>query len=201
MQDLKRIRFVTANYAYLQGLKWVPYGVWVLLVVGLLLIPGRERWMLASAGVITVGAVLAILLIQRYYNRTFGQARPSLAHRLGEWGFAVIGGALALAAFWLDMTAKLPVNLVGLTCAGAILCDYARLNWYAHGWFRPYAVGMTVFVAAVSCLPALGVPVWPALLTVLTVMGVVLVVLGLLDHRLLMQAMPPASEVRDGQSL
>jgi len=199
MQDLKRIRFVTANYSYLQGLKWVPYGLWLLLVVALLQIPGWVRWMPWAFAVVTGAAVLAILVIQRYYNRAFGRARPSLAHRLWEWGFAAVGGAVALAAFWLDMTQKLPVNLVGLTCAAAILCDYARLNWYARGWFRNYALGMVLLVAAVSFLPALGVPAWRALLVVFTAMGVVLVVLGVLDHLLLRQAMKPAPEVPDGQ--
>ena len=177
----------------------MPYGLWVLLVVALLQIPGRAHWMSWAFAVVTAAAILAILLIQRYYNRAFGRARPSLAHRLREWGFAVVGGVLALTAFWLDMTQKLPFNLVGLTCAAAILCDYVRLNWYARGWFRNYALGMVLMVAGISCLPALGVPVWPALLTVLTVMGVVLIVLGVLDHLLLRHAMKPASEVNDGQ--
>ena len=201
MQDLKRIRFVTANYSYLQGLKWVPYGLWILLLVALLQIPGRTPWASWGLALITAVAVLAMLLIQRYYNRAFGRARPSLAHRLWEWGSAIVGGGLALVAFWLDMTQKLPFSLLGLTCAAAILCDYARLNWYARGWFRNYALGMVLLVAIVSCLPALGVPIWPALLIVLTVMGVVLVVLGVLDHRLLVQTMKPAPEVNDGQPL
>jgi hypothetical protein len=202
MQDLKRIRFVTANYSYLQGLKWVPYGIWVLLLLASLLVPKQASW--ASWGLIlliTVGAILAILLIQRYYNRAFGRAQPSLAHRLWEWGFAIVGGVLALAAFWLDVTLKLPVNLVGLTCAAAILCDYVRLNWYARSWFRGYALMLTLLVAGASWLPALGVPMWPALLTVLALMGVVLVALGVLDHRLLVQTMKPAAEVSDGPAL
>jgi hypothetical protein len=47
----------------------------------------------------------------------------------------------------------------------------------------------------------LGVPMWPALLTVLALMGVVLVALGVLDHRLLVQTMKPAAEVSDGPAL
>ncbi len=199
MQDLKRIRFVTANYSYLQGLKWVPYGLWILLLVALLQIPGRSPSLSWGLALITAAAVAAMLWIQRYYNRTFGRARPSLAHRLWEWGFAIVGGVLALAAFWLDTTRSLPVNLVGLTCAAALLCDYFRLNWYARSWFRNYALIMALLVAAVSWLPALGVPVWSTLHVVLTVMGVVLVVLGVLDHRLLTRTMALAPEVSDGQ--
>lgn len=201
MQDLKRIRFVTMNYSYLQGLKWVPIGLWMLLVVALTQIRGRMSGMSLEFILITVAAALVVVWIQRYYDRTFGRARPSLAHRLGEWGFGVVGGGLGLAAFWLDMTLKLPVSLVGLTCAAAILCDYARLNWYARGWFRSYALGMTLLVLAISWLPLLGVPVFPTLLIVVTVMGVVLMALGLLDHRLLMQTMKRAPEVSHGSAL
>ncbi len=202
MQDLKRIRFVTANYSYLQGLKWVPYGGWVLLVGASFLVPGLGRWV--SWGLMlffTAAAVLAIVLIQRYYNRAFGRAQPSRAHRLWEWGFGVVGGILGLAAFGVDTLQKLPVSLVGLTCAAAILCDYARLNWYARSSFRSYAVVLTLVVAVVSWLPLLGVPMWPTLCVVLAVMGGVLIALGFLDHRLLVQTMKPAPEVANGPAL
>ena len=64
-----------------------------------------------------------------------------------------------------------------------------------------YALIMTLLVAGVSWLPAPGVPVWSTLLVVLTVMGVALVVLGVLDHRLLTRTMALAPEVSDGQPL
>jgi len=64
-----------------------------------------------------------------------------------------------------------------------------------------YALIMTLLVAGVSWLPALGVPVWSTLLVVLKVMGAALVVLGVLDHRLLRRTMALAPEVNDGQPL
>jgi hypothetical protein len=201
MQDLKRIRFVTTNYAYIQGLKWVPYGVWILLLVAVLQIRWRSPLMTLALILLTAVVVVATLLIQRYYNRAFGQTRPALTYRLWEWGLGGVGGALAVVAIWLDLTRPLPVNLIGLTCAAAIVCDYVRLNWYAKGWYRGYALVMAFLLTVASGLPLLGMPMRPTLLVVLMVMGVTLVVLGILDHRLLMGAMKPVPEVADGQPL
>ena len=198
MPDLKRIRFVATNYAYLQGLKFVPLGVGVLLIVGWMQIGGR-----ALAVPIAIGIVVmtAIWLTERYYERAVGRTRASLAYRLSDGGLALGGGALALAALWVDVYLRPPVSLLGLTCAVVILCDYVRMNWLAGGRFRSYALVMAVLVAVTSLLPLLGLRMWYTLFAVLAAMGVAAIVLGLLDHRLPMQAMRPAPEVSDGQPL
>ena len=73
IRDLDRIRFVTRNFANLQGLRYlVPLGLMVLSCVGF------SSWPLAPLrSVLFLGAFVLMIGAGRFYRRTFGEVEPS----------------------------------------------------------------------------------------------------------------------------
>jgi uncharacterized membrane protein YoaK (UPF0700 family) len=120
MTDLQKVRFITVNYSRLQGLKAVPSGLLLFLVVlwaNAQTGPARDLtlplvWLLA-------GAVL-YALIDRYYKRTYGRVEPA-GH--AYWMDVLLSTAfsiIALGAFWADMQfSEIPVSFFALIFAAS----------------------------------------------------------------------------------
>ncbi len=210
MPDLEKIRFLTVNYSRLQGLKAVPSGILLLLVVlwtngqkG----PSRDLtlpllWLFI--GVVLYGG------IDWYYRRTYGRVEPARRALWADVILATVFSAVAIAAFATDMEFKMPVSIFALVLAAGLLSDYFRMLRLA-GVKSP-----AIFPAGLLCiaemalsafLPLLGEPAFAAigfrspLFLVYAVDGIITVVYGIAGHIYLVRSMLPAGEVRHEQSV
>ncbi|RPI31206.1 MAG: hypothetical protein EHM70_12030 [Chloroflexota bacterium] len=199
MQDAQKIRFLAANYSNLQGLKAVPLGLLMLLVV---------YWANAQRGPARGSLVIPVLLglgaaglytwIDHYYKTHYGQVVSTPQQKRAEVIFGVAGGVIALAAFIADMTLELPLSLIGLIFAGAFIFEYLRVSRQRKSTylFAQMLAGF-VIVLAVNLLPLLGLSGWWAaigmrshFLAVLAVAGVVMLASGLSGHLYLSRQLP-----------
>ncbi len=201
MKDLKEIRFVATNFSNLQGLRAIPLSLllvvicyWANGIHG----PARD-FLVPVMGV--AGSLLLVLIIDRYYLHTFGRVERTPESRRLEWLVSAIGGILALAAFWMDVSIKLPVSLVGLTMAVSLLADYIRITWLVKGRFLFYYPIGAILLALVSVLPLLGVSGWwqafglrSQLLGICVAFGVYATFAGIWGHIFLVRTFPSRVE-------
>jgi hypothetical protein len=205
MKDLKEIRFIATNYYNLQGLRTVPFSLYLVLIC---VWASAVRYPLTpssfSVPVIEL-IVISILFfgIRRYYLQTFGQVQLTPeSHRL-EWLVSVIGGILALAAFWLDITYRLPVSLVGLVFGVGLLADYIRITWLVKGRFLLYYPLGSILMIVVSILPLLGASKWwhifnlkSQMIGIAIIIGVFSIIAGVWGHFYLVHTLLSRKETK-----
>lgn len=210
MPNLEKVRFITVNYSRLQGLKAIPSGLLLFLVVvwtngqtG----PARDLT-LPLLGLFA--GVLLYSLIDWYYRRTFGRVEPS-SHAL--WVDVILSTAfcvIAIAAFWADVSWGIPISIFALVFALGLFLDYIRMLRLAG------VKNLTIFPIGLLCiaeialsafLPMLGENVLGVfgfrlpILLVCAVVGIIIVVYGVAGHLFLVRSMPSAGEVPHGQSV
>lgn len=190
-RELQRMREVTANYFFWQGLRWVPVG-FVIVMFGLRHTPwwpltGIWNDVLLSAAVIVVMAVSP--LIGSYYQRTYGEVRddPDAHQRreLMKWFFVY---PLMLGSLVIDLTYKPAFFVSGPVWAVGILA-----YWWSTGRGRHH------YLIASLGMGALGFVQWFGLVVpgkqMFSVFGLVLggvyIFGGLLDHLELRQLLRP----------
>jgi hypothetical protein len=160
--QMRQTRLIAASYSRLQGLRGLPVGF------GLFAI---SFWANAQRGPaprpvtipVLLGAVALALywLIDRYYVRAFGkvhQARGS--RRYLELIGAMAGTGLALAAFYVDVSYRLPFSATGLILAGALLLDYLLAVRFTEFWYMPFWPMFALLIGLLSILPLLGLDGW-----------------------------------------
>ncbi|AEI68637.1 hypothetical protein [Corallococcus macrosporus] len=212
-ERLQRIQFVTRYYDWLQGLRFLPFGV---LLAGFalwlaLLPPDGGTPAAVGAIALAVGMVATLVLYPLaggYYQRRFGEVRPSAVMKQTRLRltvlFAVVGLALAsgLVALGFDGAGT------GFPVSGALAVSAAALlaYWAAIGRFVPHYPPIAGAMLLVAALHALGLnplcgwlhagdaasTIRCDLVTFHAAWGVALTALAVLDHRLLVQALSPA---------
>jgi hypothetical protein len=197
LTEIQKTRFLAMNFAHLQGLRVIPYGLLLFLVsfwANAQRGPARNFLPPVLMGLLCIGLYM---LIDRYYRRTFGQVVPSAQSRRADRALAIIGGAAALAAFLLDVRLSLPVSLVGLVFAIAILGEYIRFARYAQRGYTLITPLFVLLTALVSVLPALGLHGWwqqigvkAEMLGVCMAASAILVFAGLFSHLNFTRALP-----------
>ncbi|WP_426753701.1 hypothetical protein [Myxococcus sp. Y35] len=214
MEDrLRRIQSVTRYYDWLQGLRFLPFGL-VLLGFALWL-----AWLpagggsAAAVGALSLGVgVLAALVLHPvlgiYYQRRFGQVRPSAATKRPRLQMALaFSGVGLLLALGLAALASRGSDS-HLSVSGALAVSAAALvaYWAVIGRFIPHYPPIAGAMFLVAALHQLGLnPVcgWMhageatstgpcGLVTFNAAWGLALVVLTLLDHRMLVHTLSPA---------
>jgi hypothetical protein len=197
LSQIQKTRFLAMNFARLQGLRVVPCGLLLFLVslwANAQRGPARNFLLPILMGLLCIGLYI---LIDRYYRRTFGQVVASAESRRSDQVLSVIGGVAALAAFLLDDRLSLPVSMVGLMFAIAILGEYIRFVRYAHRWYTLIMPLFVLLAALVSVLPALGLRDWwqqigvkAEMLGVCMVASAILMTAGLFSHLYFTHALP-----------
>jgi hypothetical protein len=191
MKTMREIRFVTTNYYNLQGLRLIPLGLLVLYTgywANKAHYPLTDEDFIFLIGAMIV-SILASLLIDLYYKRFFGVVRQTPESRKLESTLWTVGGVLAIAAFWLDVSYSLPLSLVGLVAGLALLADYLRMTRLVKGrYLIYYPIGAAVLMA-VSLLPLFGMPGWwrelglrAQMFGIVLVLGVFTVCAGIWSH-------------------
>lgn len=184
--DPERIRYITENFKALQGLRLVPLGLFFLYwaAEGL-------GWIHPMLG-FPIGVVLFLIYmgIGGWYRRTVGDveaADASIKEAALTIMFLVVLGAVGWVDSAVDWPIQLTYLLLGAVCFLPYYSDRSRWHYAALGivfigfglspiWWRG-----TVDASAWS----FDGPVHALIL------GVGLLVVGVLDHRLLLRSLPP----------
>lgn len=208
MNNIKQIRFIATNFYNLQGLRIVPLGFCLLLAIlwaNGLQGPARD-FLIPVSGLI--GSLILIFAIDRYYLHAFGRVQRTPESRRLEWLISVVGGILALGAFWLDISFKLPVSMLGLVFATGLLADYIRITWLVKGHYLLYYPLGAILMAGVSILQLLGVSNWwqaiglkNQLLGISMAIGVFTVIAGIWGHIFLVRTLPSRMETNNDHSI
>lgn len=202
MQTIQKTRFLAANYSNLQGLKSVPLGLLLLMVVIWANALNGRATNLALPIFLSVVTIVLFAIIQRYYLTHFGKIDRTKSQKRIEIVLGVLGGTAGLVAFVLDIRFNLLLSLVGLAFTGAIVGEYLRMQWYAPGhYLLPLTVVSFVVMLVVSILPLLGMNYWWLLLGlrtqlfgVLLMAGLVIVINGLIGHWFFVHQLPGKEE-------
>ena len=190
----ERMRAVTANFFFWQGLRWVPLG---LVMIFLVLDPKLPPpWPNPYLGFAYMGlAFILSMAIGRYYGRTFGRVEglPDLHRRrtIGKW--MVVYPAMIFSLI-VDGYFAWPIFVSGVVWGVAILAYWATTGKGRHHY--PVAA---FIVAALSVLPLFGMEPGKAMISVLIgTVGVIYVVGGILDHLELSRFLRVHQEPVDG---
>jgi hypothetical protein len=181
MKDIKEIRFVTTNYYNLQGLRMIPLGL-LLIYVGFWANSIKYPVALTDLGILILVMALMILIafaIDRYYKNKFGAVKRTPESMKLETQVSTAGAFLALVAFWLDVSFKLPLSLIGIVAGLGLLADYLRITWLVKGRFLIYYPIGAIVIMLISLLPSFGLPGWWHAIGVHAQMFVIVFALGL----------------------
>jgi hypothetical protein len=188
MAELAHVRYVTAHYAQLQGLRLIPISV--PFFVSALWRVGWLDWWPGARGseagswfvLLLLGAVGLSYLLEAFYLGQFGDVRP-LAGRSGAATLCISVVAF-VALGWVQQRFQWPIP-VSLLFVSAALC---RLGLVEHGLRRHYlalAVGCAAFALWTATDAA------PSTMTVARdlLIGFGLIVAGIGDDRVLRRSL------------
>jgi hypothetical protein len=198
VQDLKRVQFVTANYASLQGLKMAPLGLW--LCLGAARSFGWVPWytLIASLLALCVAGGLWLLIGHRY-DHDFGRVRPTpqKAHQVLRTGILVVLVSFPwlLILSFVDGALQLPVSTVGLAVAALLFLWL----WQSARRLQKHYLVVAALIAIVSLLPLLGITSTGRLFRGVlgATFGTSLIATGVLDHRQLVCTLGALPQERD----
>ena len=190
--NLERVRAVTANFFFWQGLRWVPLGIALIL---LSFAPLTKRaigdpWAsIISLTTLFIALWLSTTVLGAYYARAYGrvQLMPGQHARRDAIKWLVVYPAMFVALI-LDWRLNAPILFSG-AAFGAGIEAYRRST---GGGRRHYIVAAILF-SLLTLAPSVGLATSRELLVPLFgVLGAVYVVGGVLDHRELVRILGPA---------
>jgi hypothetical protein len=223
-QLLQRIQFVTTYYPWLQGLRFVPFGLVQLGFAAWLALPepeGVDAKGRLGVGllVLMVGQLLATglyALVGRYYRQRFGEVQVSITTRqrmqraIGV--SMVVGLVVGLLTALIRGSGRLPSGEVPL--AWFLVVSALGVVWYWHwsGRVARHYLGVAAGFALLAVLHALDAnPVYALLralpftsdtrgaaVTLVGTWGVAVLVMGVMDHQLLVRTLGNEPEPEAG---
>jgi len=200
MEDLKRIRVITAQYHSLQGLRALPFLIWALLinitdageVTGIRGMGLDYRCLLFVPG---LGVVWALSRwIGKYYECTFGRVEglPSRNRSLG-WLATILFLIIFFISVWVDGLLRLPVIVTSLVLAAAMVYSW----WTSYRFLTHYLV-LAAFLVGLALLPLLGVSIdgrwYDHFVSYVLILGV-LIVVCVFNHVALVRNVKALSQV------
>jgi hypothetical protein len=188
--DPTTVRYVTAHYAQLQGLRLVPLGVVFLGMAawrdGLALPFVDPAWAPRIAALALIAALLAGLAIGAGYRRRFGAVQPLNAFAGAPALMAAVVIALALGAVQdlIPWGVSLPLAFVGAVLA------YTGL---VHNGLRKHYLWVAVPCLLLANARTFGIPVDTLSVMLDLLIGGGLLVAGIGDHMVLRRVLTPPS--------
>jgi hypothetical protein len=205
---VEKIRFLTVNYSRLQGLKAIPPGLLVFLVV---------LWANAQTGpardltLPIVGLIVGVFfyaLTDWYYHRTFGRVEQTGRSLAVDVIFATAFGVIALGAEIVDGKSVIPISFFALVFAAGLAIDYVRmcrlsgvknLAIFPAGLFCIGLITLSAFLPLLGKTTVQELGFRSPLFLVYGVDGILVTLFGLAGHLFLVRSMPRAGEVGHGQ--
>jgi len=188
---LERIRSMTDNYFFWQGLRLVPMGAALMVVAW----RWSAWWPLTgpTSDVVTYAALaLAVwgsVVVGRYYRRSFGDVRamPGAHARRNALKWLIVY-PLLVASMVVDGLLKPPLFVTGPVWGAGTLA-----YWWSTGRGRPHYVVASGILGAFGLLPLFGVfaPGTAGLAPFFAVLGAIYMVGGVLDHLELRRLLRP----------
>lgn len=208
MADLKKIRFITANYDRLQGLKAVPTGLLLFLIsLWANAQTGRARDLSLPLAIFLCGIFL-YALIDRHYRRNYGRVEQPPKFLWMDVVLSTAAALVALGGFSLDISSVFPISFYALIFAVMLLFDYIRMvrrtGGMSLGTFPPALVFIGL-MALSAFLPMAGKETWKEIgfrspyFPVYGLNEILILVYGIVAHLYLAGAMPSIREVKDEQ--
>jgi hypothetical protein len=188
-----QLRYVTSRYPQLQGARLIPLSLVFLASAwwraGGLHLPGDhlpygpQTWFFAGLSV----AIVVSHAIRRWYTRSLG----SVGQRSTRSGAIPILGTCALVAcaVWLQGAVQWRLSLPAVAVAAVLLA-----TGLSSRGFRAHYVAAAAVLFTFSVLPLLGVGFTALDAMFDAVIGLVLLITGVGDHRLLTQTLHPPTE-------
>lgn len=206
MKDLSRVRFVTQNYRALQGLKLLPYAIWLF---SLAVVSGfwRNPPLVVVLAFCLLGYIIAGLLsrlIENYYEHHFGRVDPKSKRQ--QWGEQVVW-TVSIVILWILTTmvqAKKTTSLTLILSTSAtyfiMLCF--RKDW--RGWWPYVIIPVVTLVTGMSPL-VVGFPVDNYLASPLAwayfVISLGLALQSIFDHLHFVRTFQPMMEDENGETI
>ena len=185
--EQNEVRFVTANYHQLQGLRLVPLGLFLAFwasvdLLGLLdpaqFPPGDRVTVLTRIGFAYWLGLLLALAAPLYYRYRYGSVEPLDRRSRNRWITAAVIGFFVLIR--IDRDLQWPVSLHLLLVSMALFITVWR-----DGRIRSHYLAPALVWLAVSFLPALDVSPANLRMTLFGLGGLTLISCGIGDHLLL----------------
>ena len=196
MKSIAQTKFLSENYSTLHGLKVVPVGLCLFMISFWVNISHYPIKIFSWPIVLAFGSLLLFIVINQYYKRTFGEVKPTFASRRTQWIGQLIWGALAIVAFWIDVTFSLPVNFVGLLFALSFLIDKPKITLPLNKFSTiKLVLSICIFLTSISPL-CLGANWWNAfgvrttILGVTMLVGMLVVIQGVIWHTFFVKSLP-----------
>jgi hypothetical protein len=189
-----RLRFVTANYENLQGLRAAPLALWIT-AVGIVQVGSLgPRWLQLLVVASILPASLLYLLIGAYYHRMFGRVRQqrSKAHL----AYLALFG-LCFAGLAIDIWLHPPVFALGF----AVMLIFAAY-WWEHREFRLHYLLVGLISGLISLVPLVALlangqviaTLNPPFVSIFNItFGVMWLLLCVVDHLILLRSFAPAT--------
>ncbi len=182
IDDAQRMRDFSANFFFWQGLRWVPFGLalilWAAALSGWWPFPEVVRDFAPFLAMI--GALVITGWIGAYYNRVYGRTEtlPKLFARRGRLKWFLVY-PLIISALLVDGLARPPVLVSGFALAVAIVA-YVRSTGggRTHYWVAALALTAMSLATGLGFLPA-GID---GITLLMAMLGVIYVIGGVLDH-------------------
>lgn len=190
MVHVRSVRYVTENYAQLQGLRLVPLGL-VFLISAAWRIGWLRRWPGATGPgatywfvAMTALALLASFPIRSWYHRRFGVVRP----RPFENGAITLitFTLLLLALVWVEEQLSSPLPLARIFFIGTLV--YIGT---AQRGMRPHYLVIATACVIVAVWRPLDLPLVEREILTDLLSGLALLVAGIGDHLVVIRALEP----------
>jgi hypothetical protein len=198
--DLDRVRAVTANFFFWQGLRWVPMGLALILFAvapyakGVLGSPWTD---IVTFATLFVALWLSTDVLGRYYTKVYGQVQgiPGQHAQRSKIKWFVVYPAMVVAII-LDWKLNWPIFTSGIAF-GAGIEAYRRST---GGGRRHYSVAAALLVL-LAFAPLTGMTTNRQMLApFIGLLGLIYVVGGVLDHFELARVLGPA-RAEDGSTV
>ncbi len=201
-----QIKFLTANYSKLQGLRAIPVG---LLCIFVAVWDNTRQGQLDGPLVALVATLLLYWLIDIYYNRVFGQVKPTPRQRRRDAVISIVFCVAALLAFAFDTAQILPVSLLGLVFAAGLFVDWrtTRSIYADKSTTFPENFIASILILIVSVLPLVGISWWEGfgigsqMTGVFLVVGTIIILTGLWGHIRIARALSTAEKGSNANAL
>jgi hypothetical protein len=185
--EQSRIRFVTANYHQLQGLRLVPLGLFLALwaVLDLLGVFGHARFpaglpakLLTRVGAAYNLGLLLALVAPLYYRYRYGSVDPLDRRSRNRWITAAVIAFFVLGR--VDRSLEWPVSLQLLLVSVSLFVTV----WH-DGRVRAHYLPPAILWLGASFLPTVNAPPSALEITLFGLGGLTLIACGIGDHLLL----------------